>query len=545
MPRLRRLVILVALVSLLPPAGSSLSGSRAAASVATSALKSVPAIRVFDSAVNGRLTANGVVSIGVGGVGAVPSGASAAVLNVIASTPAADGGIKFFASGTIAPQQSSVTLPVSGGAAIQTLTVPMGADGKIMVTSSAAVDLAVDVVGYYSLASTAKAGRFRVLSDLKVFDRSTVAVPVNGSVEVAIPAVIPRDAEAVVMTVLVSGALANGSWWLSSQGVSSPIVSGRIGQSASNTIIARPSNGVVRLTTDAGGYLVVYLSGWFTGSSAPSGNDGLFVAQSPIRLVDTTSSLNPLGPGVALHTNWTLEAPVLGLAGVPATGVGALAIVLGAANSHGPGGTTVYPAGQVRPDVRHVSATRPGNRGSTSLPVAIGERGLAVFSASGGDVTVDVIGWYTGAAKPAVVARPFNVMPYPDVFPGLLWVPDLKLFTTVRENITLVDLDPSHLPESRSPNQPGNVAIFGHRTSHGREFRNLDRLRVGSLIVLAVGGKIYWYTTTSVEVLSPEDPLLYSSTSSDQTLTLVACHPPGSVKFRIVVRAHLESVTAV
>ena len=103
----------------------------------------------------------------------------------------------------------------------------------------------------------------------------------------------------------------------------------------------------------------------------------------------------------------------------------------------------------------------------------------------------------------------------------------------------LVDIDPVHLPESRSPNQPGNTAIFGHRTSHGREFRNIDRLRVGDPVYLAVGGRIYVYSTTSVEVLSPQDPRLYASSSNDQTLTLVACHPPGSIKFRVVAFARL------
>jgi LPXTG-site transpeptidase (sortase) family protein len=383
-----------------------------------------------------------------------------------------------------------------------------------------------------------------MLTETKILDRSSEVVPIDGAIDLKVPSGVGRDAEAVVMTVSVSGALRNGSWWLSSQGASIPIVSGRVGESASNTVIAKPSNGVLRLSTDSGGYAVVTVSGWYTGRSASSGSDGMFVAQSPLRLVDTTSSLDPLGAGVALHSNWTLENPVLGLAGVPATGVGALSVILGTTNSLGAGGTTVYAAGQARPDVKHVLAGRAGHRASTSIPVPVGDRGIAVFSAPGSDVTLDVVGWYTGAAKAAVLAKPINVMPSPDVFPGLLWVPDLRLFTSVREDTSWVNFDPSHLPESRSPNQPGNVAIFGHRTSHGREFRNLQRLKQGSLIVLAVGGRVYWYRTDSLQILSPEDPLLYTTNSNDQTLTLVACHPPGSVKFRIVARASLVSVTA-
>jgi len=109
--------------------------------------------------------------------------------------------------------------------------------------------------------------------------------------------------------------------------------------------------------------------------------------------------------------------------------------------------------------------------------------------------------------------------------------------------VAFVDKDPSHLIESRTPNQPGNVAIFGHRTSHGKEFRNLDKLKVGSLMYLTVDGKIYTYQTTSIDIRTPSDPMLYATASNEQTISLVACHPPGSVKFRIVAHAQLVATT--
>lgn len=539
---MRRILRLLLTVSLLSIFGYS-EATTASAAAATSYYRAVTPTRVFDSSINGRVAANQPVSIGVVGSGQVPAGSTAAVLSVIASSPSVAGGLIFHASGSVTPLQSMMTLPPTGSSAVQTVVVPLGTDGKVEALSSAAVDLSVDVVGFYASASSSRSGRYRAIADTKVVDRSTVIVPVGGEVEVKVPDGVGRDAEAVVLTVSVSGAIRNGSWWLSSMGVTRPVASGRLGESASNTVIARPTNGALKLSTDSGGFVVVTVSGWYTGRSASSGSDGLFVAQAPMRLVDTTSALDPLGVGVALHANWTLEAPVLGLAGVPATGVGAVVVVVATSNTMGSGATTAYAAGQARPATSHVLASRAGNRASVTLNVSVGDRGVAVFSAPGADVTVDVVGWFTGTAKTSVVVKPINVMPTAATFPGLLWVPDLRLFTSVREDTSWVNLDPSHLPESRSPNQPGNVAIFGHRTSHGHEFRNLDRMKQGSLIVLAVGGAVYWYRTTSVEILSPEDPLLYATNSNDQTITLVACHPPGSVKFRIVARATLVSVT--
>jgi LPXTG-site transpeptidase (sortase) family protein len=517
--------------------------SEATAVSGTTAFHSVAAARVFDSKTGGSLVANRAVSLAMTGDGLAPSGTTAAVLNVVASSATSSGGIRFAASGVNFPLQSTMNLPSPGTEVVQTITVPVGTDGKIQVISSASVNLVVDLLGYYSPAVSAKSGRFRTLAELKILDRSISPLPIGGLLDLKLPAAVPRDAEAVVMTITVSGAIRSGSWYHTSSGRSVPIVASRSGEITSNTFLARPTSGSVTISTDSGGFATVTISGWYTGRSSTSGSDGLFVPQAPLRLLDTTSPLDPLGPGVALHSSWTLESTVSGAAGVPSSGVGAVSIVLGSRNSMGAGRTTVYAAGQVRPDVGHITATRVGHATSTSLQVAVGERGLAVYSEPGSDITVDVVGWFTGQPQTSVVPRPVNAMPPAERFPGVLWVPDIKLFTMVREDTSLVDLDPSHLPESRSPNQPGNVAIFGHRTSHGREFRNLDQMKQGSMIVLAVGGKIYWYSTTAVEVLTPEDPLLYASYSGEQTLTLVACHPPGSVKFRIVVRATLMSIT--
>lgn len=112
----------------------------------------------------------------------------------------------------------------------------------------------------------------------------------------------------------------------------------------------------------------------------------------------------------------------------------------------------------------------------------------------------------------------------------------------VREGTEFVNIDPSHLVESRTPNQPGNVAIFGHRVSHGHEFQNLDKLGENSLVYLTIGSKMYTYRVTDIDIRLPTDPLLYASASNDQTLSLVACHPPHSVKYRIVVHAVLIDI---
>jgi sortase A len=171
------------------------------------------------------------------------------------------------------------------------------------------------------------------------------------------------------------------------------------------------------------------------------------------------------------------------------------------------------------------------------VQLATGSRGVSFYSYGGTDLIVDIFGWFVGSPQVSTQNAPSNSLPDAEGFPGYISIPQIGLTSLVRDGTEYVDIDPAHLVESRTPNQPGNVAIFGHRTSHGREFRNLDKLGVNSLVYLTIGKKLYTYRVTGVDIRLPTDPLLYASTSNDQTLSLVACHPPHSVKYRLVVHA--------
>jgi sortase A len=121
-------------------------------------------------------------------------------------------------------------------------------------------------------------------------------------------------------------------------------------------------------------------------------------------------------------------------------------------------------------------------------------------------------------------------------------VPSIGLSTRVLQGVEGVNIDPGHLTESSAPNQPGNVAIFGHRVSHGEEFQYLDRIPNGAIIKLTIGGTSYLYRVTTTEIVYPDDVSLYYSGALEQSITLIACHPPHSVALRIVTRATLVGV---
>lgn len=93
---------------------------------------------------------------------------------------------------------------------------------------------------------------------------------------------------------------------------------------------------------------------------------------------------------------------------------------------------------------------------------------------------------------------------------------------------------------------PGNTVLNGHNTTHGEVFRDLYKLETGNEIVAYSGKVIYTYTVTEMLIL-PEagQPLevrienaRYIQPTEDERLTLVTCHPYGSLRNRLIVVAY-------
>jgi sortase A len=96
-------------------------------------------------------------------------------------------------------------------------------------------------------------------------------------------------------------------------------------------------------------------------------------------------------------------------------------------------------------------------------------------------------------------------------------------------------------PQSAALNEPGNIVMFGHRVSNGAPFRNLDLLQPGNVITIGGSdGRSYYYRVVLTRITAPNwADVLNWQPSNGLGLTLVACHPPGSLRYRIVVHAEL------
>ncbi|MTA14868.1 MAG: sortase [Actinobacteria bacterium] len=151
-------------------------------------------------------------------------------------------------------------------------------------------------------------------------------------------------------------------------------------------------------------------------------------------------------------------------------------------------------------------------------------------------------------APTTVVTLPTPVPPPPPradepfVELGRLEIPRIGVDTTLLQGITLTTLDqgPGHWPGTALPGQIGNVVVAGHRTSHNKVFRHVDRLLPGDEVVFTTGDGRFVYTVRETTIVTPDAMYIIDQTYAP-TATLFACHPPGSTRERIVVHLDLAS----
>lgn len=153
-----------------------------------------------------------------------------------------------------------------------------------------------------------------------------------------------------------------------------------------------------------------------------------------------------------------------------------------------------------------------------------------------------IAGAQTAAAPGAAQAGPIALLTFVRP-PEQLLLHDKPL--AVVEGVTDEDLakGPGRYPGTALPGQPGNVALAGHRTTHGAPFAEIDALKPGDEIRLEDrDGKTWVYRVVEQRIVAPTDTSVIASDplgNGRPTLTLTTCHPRFSNRERLVVFAQL------
>ncbi len=522
--------VVVATASVAPLTGAG------AASTTTTSFHPLAPTRLLDTRTTARLAPGDTVIVPVAGRAGIPAGAAAVVVNMTATATAAPGFVTAYPSGTPRQDTSVLNVETAGQTLANLATVLLGSDGGVAIYSSMASDIVVDAFGYYAPAADATDGRFVPVAPQRVLDTRNGSAPIPAAGQIRVPATtaVPAAASAVVATLTVTDTAGAGFWTAWPAGAARPLTSNvnatATGQTVANEIIVPLVGGAFDVYSQSGGHLVVDVTGYFTGPYAARDTAGLFVPAPPERVLDTRSvDRNPLGSGVRPEAGWTVVVPTGSYAAVVAN----VTIV----DATRPGYVTAYPAGTTRPATSSLNADRAGQTIANHVTIPLGENGLALYTQSGGDLLVDVSGFYTGnpqsSTKPAEADS--DVAP-----PDRIVIPDIGVDLPVGYGIdaaTLAD-GPGYWPGYGQLGRPGNVVIGAHRVSNRGPFRRIDEIAPGDDIFVFARGTRFHFVADYHFIVSVTDGLTVVRQTAAHELTIFACHPPGSETQRYVVRAH-------
>jgi sortase A len=119
-------------------------------------------------------------------------------------------------------------------------------------------------------------------------------------------------------------------------------------------------------------------------------------------------------------------------------------------------------------------------------------------------------------------------------------IPKLGVDTIVVEGISdsALRAGAGHYPQTPLPCETGNVSIAGHRTTYGKPFANLERLAAGDVIVLETPiGNCTYEVDKVAFVVKPTETSVIANDPAKKALTLTTCHPKGSAKERLIIKA--------
>ncbi|WP_407837561.1 PKD domain-containing protein [Streptomyces sp. DSM 116496] len=312
------------------------------------------------------------------------AGMASAVLNVTVTGATEDTHLGIWPSGQPRPATSNLNV-AAGGTSANTVTVPVGADGKIQAQlNSGRASLIVDFVGYYQ---PNIGQRFSPLSPTRILDTRTTGGALGGgktrTVKVAGVNGIPADATAVALNLTSTGAKEQGHVIAYPDPAKRPATSNlnvEPGKDKSNqAIVPVGPNGTITLFTNTGStHLILDAVGYY-------GKDGkaLFTPVVPKRLADTRTT-GKLAPGATTTVS-----------GLPANAVGAVLNVT-ATDTTTPGFLTAYGYGGKLPGASSLNTlqgiTVPNH---VTTPVANGK--VNIFNSHGGPnhVVTDLLGYFT------------------------------------------------------------------------------------------------------------------------------------------------------
>jgi hypothetical protein len=351
----------------------------------------------------GPVPAGGTLTLQVAGRGGVATAnATVAVLNVAVTAPAGPGHITVWPGGAV-PVAANLNFERAGQVIANQVLAPLDATGAVRLRTTTTTHLVVDVNGFFSTDGVvagagsdalASVGRFTAVSNSRLLDtRLPGAGPLAGGSSTKVPvttrAPIPPDATAAVVTIVAIRPPGPGYLTVWSGTGPRPLAStlnyGPNQVIANQAFVPLAPDGTFTVYTTSYTHLVVDITGYFTGVSAPESSAGLFEAAGPYRALDTRTR------GLRATAGAGFELDLQG------SGWLAVALNMAVTNTAGAGHITAWDSQGPRPAVATMNYDTAGQvRAAAATVGSGGDTRIAISSAADAHLILDVAGFYTG-----------------------------------------------------------------------------------------------------------------------------------------------------
>jgi hypothetical protein len=209
---------------------------------------------------------------------------------------------------------------------------------------------------------------------------------------------VPPGASAVVLNLTVDGSGDAGFVTVYPTGVARPLASSinvdAAGQTIANLVtVPVGTGGAVDIFSQMTSDLVADVQGYYM--PAASSQAGLFVPMNPTRVLDTRLP-NPVLFG-ALAAGDQVDLDVAGIVGLPADATAA-ALNVTVTDSAASGFWTVFPTGTSRPVVSNLNVVGANSTIANQVLAILTAGRTTIFSQSGGNLVIDLVGYFTGAS---------------------------------------------------------------------------------------------------------------------------------------------------
>lgn len=352
----------------------------------------------------GSIGPGDTLAFDVVGRAGVPAGVVAVAVTVTVTQPTAAGFVSIFPCGPV-PITSTVNYQ-AGQTVANSAISGLSGNGQLCIHTMSPTHVVVDVTAAF-------ADGFVPVPNTRLLDTRPGEPTGDGSfagggllqassvleLQVAGRSGVPTDAKAVALTITTTGSTRAG--YVTAFPCGPPPLASTVnhvsGEHRSNSLVVPLSGtGSVCLFTLAPTQLVVDVSGYVPANSS-------YTPVSPTRLADTRfDGLTADGACMSVGrvaTGTSMSLRVAGRAGVPATGVGAVALNVVATGSKRTGFVTSHRTDSAVPNASMLNYAAADTVAASVIAPVDAHGRVSLFSNVGVHLVVDVVGWFPGTSS--------------------------------------------------------------------------------------------------------------------------------------------------